>query len=100
MDKNFPDKTTVIENCAQKKCVNYIFCNNQLLYVCSCSIKKYPIDFRFVLEGGMYDFNADSRLLSIHHLRSVKLVCTSLEMSPTSAAKPTVQGSTKEMIDP
>ena len=46
----------------------------------------------------MYDLNADSRLLSIHHLRSVKLVCTSLEMPPASAAKPTVQGSIEEMV--
>ena len=40
----------------------------------------------------------DFRLHSIHRLRSVKLVCTSLEMQPASAAKPVVQGSTEETI--
>ena len=37
---------------------------------------------------------------SNHHHRSVKLVCTSLEMSPASAAKPAVQGSSEEMVNP
>ena len=36
------------------------------------------------------------KLLSIHHLICVKLICTGLEMSQSSAAK----GSTEEMVAP
>ena len=42
----------------------------------------------------------DIRLLSINHHRSVRLVCTSLEMPPASSAKPAVQGSTEDIVGP
>ena len=69
-------------NFATTKMHKLYFCNNYLLYVC---YKRQFIYFR---------------LLSIHHQRSVKVVCTSPKMPPASAVKQTVQGSTEEMIGP
>ena len=93
-------KNTVNWNFATQKSA-WIIIPQQSFIVCFFLFHlKKGTKWLFVSEGGMYDLNADSRLLSIHHLRSVKLVCTSFEMPPASAAKPAVQGSTEDMVGP
>ena len=56
----------------------------------------FSFDNKIIIKRQLRQF----RLISIHHLISVKLICTGLKMSPVSAAKLIVQGSTEEIVEP
>ena len=97
---------TLLIFCNQKICVNYILLTTSYLVFDFDPHKKEQSIF-FYLRGWHVQLkclkqwmlqSGNFRLIFIHHLGRVKLVCTSLQMS--TIAKPTVQWSTKEMVGP